>query len=66
MASRTKLNKIETRHAVLSYKNRLLSGVMHKNQLGANFQKFAIKFDEELGELLKLLEERCGNQKGEA
>lgn len=58
MMARTKLTKIESRHAVLSYKNRLLSDLMNKNQLGTNFQKFAIKFDEELAELLKLLEER--------
>lgn len=58
MMSKTKMSKIETRHAVLMYKNKLLSDLMTKNQLGANFQKFAIKFDEELFELLKLLEER--------
>ena len=61
MMSRRKTSKIETRQLVLSYKNGLLNDLMSKNQLGANFQKFAVKFDEELAELLKLLEERLGN-----
>ena len=58
MMSQGRVSKIETRHMVLSYKNKLLSDLMSKNQLGANFQKFSAKFDEELAELLKLLEER--------
>ena len=61
MMSRGRVSKIETRQIVLSYKNQLLADMMGKNQLGANFQKFAVKFDEELAELLKLLEERWGN-----
>jgi len=58
MITRGRMSKIDKRHLILSYKNGLLSDLMNKNQLGINFQKFSSKFDEELTELLKLLEER--------